>query len=286
MDVLVKDVMPMPEMFTARIYEFIIILYAIGIVLYFIDYVYKNPKARRVAFWIVCVVWLTQSIYILLFMIQMQRFPILSLFEGIYFYAWLLITLSIGLHCIAKVDMPVFFVNVLGFVFMTIHLFAPKHKNAYPMVESQVSEMLFIHIGISIASYGAFTIAFVFSVLYIILYNILKKKKFSTIWTRLPNLAQTMAYMNYSTIVGVPLLIIALVLGVEWALITLDGLSVFDIKIIGSFIILGIYLCLFLLNKSGKLIGTTYAWFHIYAFLLVVINFFLGNRLSTFHFWS
>lgn len=278
--------MPVPEMLTARIYEFIIILYAVGIVLYFVDYIYKNPRARRYAFWIVCLVWVTQSIYILLFMIEMQRFPILSLFEGIYFYAWLLVTMSIGLHCIARVDMPVFLVNVLAFVFMTIHLFAPNDKNAYPMVESQVSEMLFIHIGISIVSYGAFTLAFVFSVLYLILYNILKKKKFSPLWSRLPNLKQTTSYMNNSTIVGIPLLVVALVLGIEWALITLDGISVFDIKIIGSFVILGVYLSLLLLNRSGKLIGTTYAWFHVYAFLLVVVNFFLGNRLSAFHFWS
>lgn len=277
--------MPVPEMMTERIYELVVILYAIGIVLYFIDYLYKNHKARRIAFWIVCIVWITQSIYIISFMIEMQRFPILSLFEGIYFYAWLLITLSIGLHCIARVDMPVFFINVLAFVFMTIHLFAPTDKNENPMVGSLVSEMLMIHIGISIVSYVAFSLAFVFSILYLILYNILKQKKWSKSWTRLPSLAQTSRWVNNSTMVGVPLLLTSLLLGLEWALITLDGLQFLDVKIIGSFIITAIYFSLLLLNRSGKIVGTTYAWLHVYTFLLVVVNFFLGNRLSSFHFW-
>ncbi|WP_431027354.1 cytochrome c biogenesis protein [Lysinibacillus sp. LZ02] len=277
----------MTETMMIRLYEVMVILYAIGIVFYFMDYLYKYVKARRIAFWFVCVAWTMQTIFFVLFIIELKRFPILSLFEGIYFYAWLLTTLSIALHCIARVDMPVFFVNVLSFVFVTIHLFAPAEK-AQPMVgESLVSEMLFIHISFAIMSYAAFSLTFVFAILYLILYRILKEKKVgsSTIWTRLPSLQQTTSWMNNSTLVGVPLLFISLILGLEWALMTLDGLSVFDIKIIGSFVIMVLYLIILLLHRSGKLVGTMYAWVHVYAFLLTVINFFLGNKLSNFHLW-
>ncbi|WP_332647105.1 cytochrome c biogenesis protein CcsA [Lysinibacillus sp. 54212] len=274
----------MTELTMARLYELMVILYALGIVFYFIDYLYKYVKARRIAFWLVCIVWIFQTIFIVLFVIETQRFPILSLFEGIYFYAWLLTTLSIGLHCIARVDMPVFFINILGFVFVTIHLFAPAEK-VQPMVDSLVSEMLVIHVSIAMISYAAFSLSFVFSVLYLILYRILKQKKFTSIWSRLPSLQQTSSWMSNSILVGVPLLLISLILGLEWALMTLDGLSVFDVKIVGSFIITVIYLIILLLHRSGKLVGTTYAWVHVYAYLLTVINFFLGNKLSNFHLW-
>lgn len=274
----------MTEITMARLYEVMVILYAIGIVFYFIDYLYKYVKARRVAFWFVCIAWVMQSMFFVLFIIETQRFPILSLFEGIYFYAWLLTTLSIILHCIARVDMPVFFVNVLSFVFVTIHLFAPTEK-VQPMVDSLVSEMLVIHISFAIMSYAAFSLSFVFSILYLILYRILKQKKANPLWSRLPSLQQTSSWMSNSMLVGVPLLSISLILGLEWALMTLDRLSVFDIKIVGSFIITVIYLIILLLHRSGKLTGTSYAWIQIYAYLLTVVNLFLGNKMSNFHLW-
>lgn len=274
----------MTEMVMTRLYELMIILYGLCIVLYFTDYLYKNIKFRRVAFWFVSIVWVLQTLFIVLFIIETKRFPILSLYEGVFFYAWLLTTLSIVLHCIVRVDLPVFFINVLSFVFMTIHLFAPE-TNDQIVGDSLVSEMLLIHISFAIVSYAAFSVAFVFSLLYLILYRILKQKKFTNLWSRLPSLQQMVKWINLSTIIGIPLLLISLILGLEWAFLTLENVSVFDVKILGSFIVSIVYLIIFLLHRKGKLIGMVYAQVHIYLFLLVVINFFLGSKLSNFHLW-
>ena len=274
----------MTETVMTRLYELMIILYALSIVLYFTDYLYKNIKFRRVAFWFVSIVWVMQTLFIVLFIIETKRFPILSLYEGVFFYAWLLTTLSIVLHCIVRVDLPVFFINVLSFIFMTIHLFAPQ-STEQTVVDSLVSEMLLIHISFAIVSYAAFSVAFVFSLLYLILYRILKQKKFTNLWSRLPSLQQMVKWINLSTIIGIPLLLISLILGLEWAFLTLENVSIFDVKILGSFIVSIVYLIIFLLHRKGKLIGTTYAMVHIYLFLLVVINFFLGSKLSNFHLW-
>lgn len=274
----------MTEVAMARLYELMIILYALSIVLYFIDYLYKNLKARRVAFWFVSIVWILQILFLVLFIIETKRFPVLSLFEGVFFYAWLLTTLSIFLHCIARVDLPVFFINVLSFVFVTIHLFAPDTATQV-VGESLVSEMLLIHISFAIVSYAAFSLSFVFSILYLILYRILKQKKLTNLWARLPNLQQMSKWISYSNLVGVPLLLISLLLGLEWAMMTLEGLSVFDVKIIGSFIVSVVYLVILLLHRKSKLVGVTFAWVQIYLFLLVVVNFFLGSKLSNFHLW-
>ncbi|MEO4052106.1 cytochrome c biogenesis protein CcsA [Solibacillus sp. CAU 1738] len=274
----------MSEVIMTRIYEVMVVLYAISLVFYFTDYLYKRVRARRIAFWLVSIVWVLQTIYFVWFMFEINRFPILSLFEGVYFYAWLLTTLSIVLHCIARVDLPVFFINVLGFIFVTIHLFAPNDV-VQPVRDSLISEMLFIHISFAIVSYAAFSLSFVFSVLYLILYRMLKEKKFHHLWSRLPSLQQTSSWMSNSILVGVPLLFVSLVLGLGWAFLSLEGLSVFDAKIIGSFILTVIYLTILLLQRSGKLVGTSYAWIQIYTFLFVVINFFLGSKLSNFHLW-
>ena len=274
----------MTEIVMARLYELMIILYALSIVLYFIDYIYKNVKCRRVAFWIVSIVWILQTVFLMLFILETKRFPILSLYEGVFIYAWLLTMLSIVLHCIVRVDLPVFFINVLSFIFVTIHLFAPQSAEQI-VGESLISEMLMIHISFAILSYAAFSVAFIFALLYLILYRLLKQKKLNNLWSRLPNLQQTLSWINYSTIVGIPLLLISIILGLGWAFLTIEAVSIFDVKIMGSFIVSVVYLIIFLLHRKGILLGTTYARVHIYLFLLVVVNFFLGSKLSNFHLW-
>ena len=274
----------MSETILARLYELMIIIYAVSLCFYFFDYLKKNIKVRRTAFWLISVVWILQTSFLVLFMLEEKRFPILTLFEGIYFYGWLLTSLSILLHCIAKVDIPVVIMNIIGFIFVTINLFS-TNGSSNALGEMIVSEMLMIHISLAILSYAMFTLTFVFSMLYLILYRLLKDKKFSGLWSRLPSLGQTSNWMNNSILVGVPLLFISLILGLEWAWLTIEQVSLLDFKIVGSFVLTVIYLTLFLLHRNGKLVGTTFAWVNIYVYLAVVINFFLGNSLSKFHLW-
>lgn len=274
----------MTEVLMSRLYELMVVLYATGIVLYFVDFFSKKVKIRRYAFWLISIVWVLQTAFFLLHIFETKRFPILTLSEGIYFYAWLLVSLSIALHCIVRVDLPVFIMNVLGFIFVTIHLFAPE-RIANPIVDSLESEMLFIHISFSILSYAAFTLSFVFSIVYLILYKILKAKKYTKLWSRLPSLNQMSSWMTYSILIGVPIIFVSLLLGLEWAFLTLEGFSIFDSKIIGSFIINMLYLIVLVLHHSGKLTGIKFAWAQIYTYLIVIINFFLGSRLSDFHLW-
>lgn len=275
----------MTDLAMTRLHEAIVVLYAIGIIFYFVDYLKKDAKSRRIAFWFVSVVWILQSVFLVVYIIQTHRFPILTLFEGIYFYSWLLVSISILLHCVYRADLPVFFINILGFIFMVIHTFAPNQVAQSPVGENLVSELLFIHVMFAILSYVAFSLSFVFSTLYVILYNVLKKKKWTKQWARLPSLGQAESSSNWAMVIGIPILFISLILGFMWAYITVDNLNVFDVKIIGSFITLFVYCMIVLLNRRDQLHSIRLAWVNICAFLLVIINFFLGSSLSGFHFW-
>jgi len=269
----------------ARLHEGMVILYAISLVFYFIDYLDKDSKAHRIAFWLLSTVWILQTIFLILYIVETKRFPILTLFEGIYFYAWLLITLSIVLHLTYRVMVPVFFLNVIGFIFITIHTFAPVQIERSPVGEALISELLFIHVTFAILSYVAFSLSFVFSTLYQILYRLLKKKKWSKQYSNLPSLAQTEKGMTISIVTGIPFLLVSLILGLQWAYVSLVEFSLIDFKIFGSFILLFVYGYILYRRQNGSLHGTNYAWGHVYAFLLVLVNFLLGSRLSEFHFW-
>ncbi|MHA6259357.1 cytochrome C assembly family protein [Sporosarcina sp. CAU 1771] len=275
----------MADMSMARLHEWMVILYAISLVFYFIDYLNKDKLAHRSAFWILSCVYLMQTVFLVMYIVETKRFPILSLFEGIYFYAWLLITLSIVLHLFFKVDSAIFFLNVIGFILMTIHTFAPVQIHTSPIGETLITELLFIHITFAILSYVAFAMSFVSSILYLLIYKILKQRKWSKQFARLPSLQQADTGIMVSLLTGIPFLLISLILGVQFAYTGLEEWSVFDMKIIGSFLLLLIYSAVLVLRKSNKLIGNQYAWVNIYAFLFVIINFFLGSSLSEFHFW-
>jgi HemX protein len=275
----------MTDITMARLHEVMVILYAVSLVFYFIDYLNKDRIAHRSAFWILSVVFLLQTSFLVMYIFETKRFPILSLFEGIYFYAWLLITLSILIQLIYKVGHAVFFLNVIGFIFMTIHTFAPIQIERSPIGESLISELLIIHITFAILSYAAFAMSFVFATLYLLLYKILKQKKWSKQFGRLPSLQQAATGMKVSILIGIPFLLISLILGMQWAHIAFDELPLFDLKTIGSFLLLAVYGSVLFLRRSGKLTGNDYAWANVFAFLFVIINFFLGSKLSGFHFW-
>ncbi len=68
------------------IYHIAIILYACSISLYFIDYFQSNRKANRFAFWLLSIVWVLHSIFMLLRATDSETNPLLTLLSGIYFY--------------------------------------------------------------------------------------------------------------------------------------------------------------------------------------------------------
>ncbi|AJD91679.1 cytochrome C [Jeotgalibacillus malaysiensis] len=274
------------ELSMTRLHEVMIILYAISVLLYFMDYVQRDQKANRVAFWLLSIVWVLQTIFLFLYMFRTGRFPVLTLFEGIYFYAWVLLTLSLVLNRLMKIDFTVFFVNLIGFTFMAIHTFAPVQASTEAAAERLMSELLLIHITMAIVSYAAFSISVVFSILYLLQYRLLKQKKWGQKLQRITDLAKLEKGSVILNSIGFPLLLLSLILGVQWAVVSLPTVLWYDIKISGSFLLLAIY-GVFLYRRFGKgQSGKSLALFNTAAFGCLLINFLLGSRLSSFHFWS
>ncbi|MFA1711785.1 inner membrane protein YpjD [Peribacillus frigoritolerans] len=274
------------ELLMTRLHEATVLLYAISMLLYFIDFLNNNQKANRIAFWLLSIVWVLQTIFLFLYVLKTGRFPVLTIFEGLYFYAWVLISLSLIINRLLRVDFTVFFTNVLGFMVMAIHTFAPVQIESQVLAQRLVSELLLIHITFAILSYGAFTLSFVFSLLYLIQYDLLKRKKWGKRLLRLGDLTK-LEHMSYVlAVIGVPLLVVSLILGIQWAYIKVPGVSWLDMKIIGSFILLIAYSVFLYLKIRKQMYGRTLAFLNIGSFMIVLINFFLFGSLSTFHFWN
>lgn len=275
----------MIETYMTRLHELTVILYALSILLYFIDFLNSNRKANQTAFWLLAFVWVLQTVFLVVFMIDTGRFPVLTIFEGLYFYVWVLITLSLGINRLLKIDFIVFFANVIGFVIMVIHTFAPIQYESEVMAGQLTSELLFIHITMAILSYGAFSISAVFSVLYLIQYNLLKQKKWGPRLVRIADLSKLEHMSNVLNIIGVPMLLLALILGLQWAYIKVPGMVWYDAKVVGSFIVLGVYGAYLYFRVRKEIQGKSLALWNLASFLVILINFFLFGQLSSFHIW-
>lgn len=273
------------NVFMTRLHELTVVLYAFSVLLYFFDFLHHNRKANRIAFWLLAFVWILQTVFLGIYMFKTGRFPVLTIFEGLYFYAWILVTLSIGINHLLRVDFIVFFTNILGFTVMAIHTFAPMQYDSQIMAKQLVSELLLIHITMAILSYGAFSLSFVFSTLYLLQYDLLKRKKWGTRLIRLADLDKLEKSSYILAVIGVPMLLLSLILGLQWAFLKVPGMPWYDMKIVGSFLLLTAYSSLLYLRIVKNLSGRKLAIWNSAAFLIVLINFFLFGQLSSFHLW-
>lgn len=275
----------MMDTLMTRLHELTIVLYALAVLLYFIDFLHHNRKANRTAFWLLLFVWIFQSIFLFLYMLEAGRFPVLTLAEGLYFYTWVLITFSLIINRLMRVDFIVFFTNVIGFSMMVIHTFAPMQIDQTVEAEKLVSELLLIHITAAILSYGAFSLSFVFSLLYLLQYNLLKRKKWGKRLWRIPDLTK-LEHMSYiMNVIGIPMFLIGIILGAQWADLKIPDISWFDPKILGSTFTFAIYCVILYMRIRKGMAGKTLALWNAAAFLIVLINFFLSGSISSFHIW-
>lgn len=270
----------------ARLNEGTIVIYALSVLFYFIDFLQHNRKAGKMAFWLLSIVWTLQTVYLAYFMWVTGRFPVLNVTEALYFYAWVLVTLSLVLTKLLRVDFIVFFTNVIGFSMIAIHTFSPTEQQSAAFSGQLVSELLVIHITMAILSYGAFSLSFVFSVLYMFQYHLLKKKKWGKWLLRIEDLSK-LDYMAYVlNVIGVPMLLLSSILGVIWAYVSLETLYWFDAKVLGSFVVLLLYSYYLYIRLIKELQGKVAALWNTACFLVLMINYFLLGSLSQFHWFS
>ena len=275
----------MLEMTMTRLYELSILLYVLSILLYFIDFLQRNRKANQVAFWVLSIFLMFKKFFLFFSIVQTRRFPILTMSEGLYFYAWVLITLSLVINRLMRVDFIVFFTNVLAFLILAIHTFAPNPHQSPAVAEKLISELLMIHITMALLAYAAFSLSFIFSVLYMLQYSLLKRKKWGERLWRMADLAK-LDFMSYVlNLIGLPMLLLGLILGVIWAYIKVEHFHWYDAKVLGSFLVLAVYSIYFYKRVVQQVQGKTIALWNIGSFLFLLVNFFLFGSLSKFHFW-
>lgn len=265
------------------VYEGILFIYVLSLIGYFIDFVQHNRKANRLAFWLLCMVWVLQTIFLFQQLVMEQLFPIGTLTDSLFFYAWVLVTFAIMINILFKMYFIVLFINLFGFFILLMHISLVAKSQVVQSGIRLVDEILIAHISLAIISYGFFTLSFLFSLIYIIQYHLLKEKKaIKWIW-RLGDLERLENYTFRTITIGVPLLLIGIILGFVWAYTEQVEFYWVDLKTLGSILLLIVYIVYLILRIAHRFSGRSLALYNTFTFVVLIFNFFIFTRLSNFH---
>ncbi|MCU7557125.1 cytochrome c biogenesis protein [Macrococcus capreoli] len=273
----------MNELLLMRLHEAILILYMISIACYFFDFVQKSPRSKRYGFLLLRCVFVMQSIAIILFIVMVGRIPIETIYEGFYFFTWLIILLSLILSKVIQTEFFIFLMNLIGFIFMMIHTFQPLDLSTGTTVSHMMNELLWIHVTLAIVSYVMFLIAALHAVLYLFQVYQLKRKKFNHKFFRISDLESLNQLVQKFSIIGCVMLLISLILGIYWG-ITFEGNSIWtDSKVLSSILLVIGYGSYIYLHQKHKLMMHRLMDINIMLFLFMLINFLIISRFSGFH---
>ncbi len=266
-------------------YDAIIYIYALSLLFYFSDFAGHNRRAKRMGTGLLIFVWVLQTIFFIVRMVGQRQMPILSMFDILFFFSWLLVTASLLLNRFFRVDLFVFFVNVIGFSVLALNFFSDP--NVVPSLSywNINDELLFIHISLAVCSYAAFAVGAVFAGMYLFLHRQLKSKHWGATMKRMPSLEKMDRYAYLMVVTGVPLLILSLSLGLVWVVLIGDIRLLLDPKVLNSLLILAIYGYYLIRRITLRSPGYRLAQWNLAAFAVVVVNFIISNFYSAFHQW-
>lgn len=271
-------------MFNIWMYDGMLYIYALSLLFYFSDFLYTNRRNKQIGTGLLIFVWVLQTIFFIVQIVEQKGFPLLSMFETLLFFSWLMVSASLILNLLLQMDLILLFVNTVGFAALALNLFSDQQAAPTLSAWNVQDELLFVHISLAFISYAAFVVSAIFSLFYLFLHWKLKSKKWSQIMRRLPSLDRLELISFRLIVVGVPLLFLSMTLGIVWIVLTKNMSLWLDPKVINSIFILLAY-SFYLFQRIHHLSGARLVLYNLAAFMFVVANYFISNYVSKFHQW-
>jgi len=147
--------------------------------------------------------------------------PLTNLFEVLIFLSWSMVLLYFVVGTAYRLSLLGAFTSPLAFIFQAFALIAPLDSPPGPRARVVAHPWLETHAAISIIAYGAFALACVAGVMYLIQERQLKTHRFRGLFFHLPPIADLAIVINRLIFTGFILLTLGLLSGfavrVEWS---------------------------------------------------------------------
>jgi HemX protein len=147
--------------------------------------------------------------------------PLTNLFEVLIFLSWSMVLLYFVVGTAYRISLLGVFTSPLAFIFQTFALIAPLDSPPGPRARVVAQPWLETHAAISIIAYGAFALACVAGVMYLIQERQLKTHHLRGLFFHLPPIADLAVAINRLILTGFILLTLGLLSGfavhLEWS---------------------------------------------------------------------
>jgi cytochrome c-type biogenesis protein CcsB len=197
------------------LFKITLLFYFIATVLFLIDVIARQGKTAKAARWVLVGGFLAHCAALVALYLEVGYPPVTNLHESLSFFAWALIGIFLLFDLRYRMTVLGAFVCPLGLVMMILGSAVPKGvQEVNPALDSWWFP---VHVSLAFLGNAVFTVAFVAGVMYLLQERMVKSKKFSALFYRLPSL-ETLDNLNYRCLTfGFPLMTMGIISGAVWA---------------------------------------------------------------------
>lgn len=250
-------------------------LYGLTLIFYVFDFFFSNRRRTVVKRLLLFFTIFVHLIYLLLRTIEFEHTPITTVFEIFTLLAFAIVVSYFILELVTDIHSTGSFILFIPFVFQIISTIFIK--DLVEVKDILRSPYLGIHVFTALTGYAGITFSAIYGLLYLTLYNHLKKQKFGLLFNRLPNLEILEYLSQVSALVGFVMLSIAIAIGIIWLPQAFTEPSYFDPKLIATIIVwlfyaFGIFGKWFFRWSGRKIVYLSLTGFIITLFSMTVLN--------------
>ncbi len=261
------------------LYKITLLVYFTATVLFLIDVIGRRQKAGNLARWVLVGGFLVHCATIVARYAAAGHVPVVNLQESLSFFAlaivgaFLLFDLKYRLTILGAFSCP---------LALAMMIFGAAAKSPVSTANPALDSWWFpIHISLAFAGYAIFALAFVAGVMYLLQERMLKSKRFSGLFYRLPSL-DVLDSINYRCLTfGFPLMTMGIISGAVWANSAWGGYWRWDPKETWALITWFLYAALLHGRLTIGWRGRRAAIFAIIGFLCLLFTFLGVNTLMS-----
>lgn len=202
-------------MINAVFFNITLLVYFTVTVLFLIDVISRQIRTGKYARWILWGGFSLHCFTLALRYLEVGHTPVSNLHESLSFFAWSVVGIYILFDLRYRLSVLGAFVSPLALALMLLSSAAPK---AATTIDPALQSWWFpVHVSLAFLGNAVFALAFIAAIMYLLQERMLKSKKFSTLYYRLPSL-ETLDTINYRCLtIGFPLMTMGIVSGAVWA---------------------------------------------------------------------
>lgn len=197
------------------LYKIALLFYLVATILFFVDVIGRKENIGKIGRWVLFGGFVIHCAALVARYVEAGYTPVANLHESLSFFVLSIVGIFLLFDLRYRLTVLAAFVCPLALVLMIVGGAVPKAvRELNPMLDSWWFP---VHVTLAFLGNAVFAVAFMAGIMYLLQERMLKSKKFSSLYFRLPSLG-TLDAINYKCLTfGFPLMTMGIISGAMWA---------------------------------------------------------------------